>query len=159
MQNLFSFSLSFCPAHLFIFLFHPAAQKPFPAAHFPCAGPFSLPAQPVSLPFPPSLTDAWGPSVGSFSYPVHEPDSRVRTPRAARPDSAWPARQGPAPAYKSSTPRPPGNPKPQSSLRPRKTLDAAAAIVELRPSSNSAATPPFRHASAVFEPSRSSAPR
>ena len=64
MKRLFSFSFAFSPNRPnSFFLFHPAAQKPFPAAHFPCAGPFSLPAQPVSLPFPPSLTDVWDPLV------------------------------------------------------------------------------------------------
>ena len=140
--------LSFSPSS---FLFFSAARFPHAPAH--------LAAQPAPR-FPFLFSHRrMGPARRMLRLPrvVPRKDSpRVRFRAAVFPG---PARPGATPAPIKATPRPPGTLNPQPSLRPRKTLDAAAAIVELRPSSNSAAAPPFRHISAVFKPSRSSAPR
>jgi len=72
---------------------------------------------------------------------------------ARRPDSAWPARQGPAPYYKSNAPRPLEPPLNRSRrLSPSQNPSRAAAIVEFRLSSN---PPPFRSVPSTTSPLRS----
>ena len=85
MQNPFLFT---SPAHPFSFT--QAAQKTFPAAHFPCTGPFPRPwpnpAQRHTL--PPCLTARRAPPVGSVSLPrpsrtQAQSPTRSRTRRCA----------------------------------------------------------------------------
>ena len=72
---------------------------------------------------------------------------------ARRPDSAWPARQGPAPYYKSNAPRPLEPPLTRSRrLSPSQNPSRAAAIVEFRLSSNPS---PFRSVPSTTSPLQS----
>ena len=121
MQNPLLFS---SPAHPFSFT--QAAQKTFPAAHFPSNGPFPRPwpnpAQRHTL--PPCLTARRAPPVGSVSLPrpsrtQAQSPTRSRTRRRAPP---WPARQGSTPLFKRRpTPWAPSEPQPPPSS-PRQTL-------------------------------------
>ena len=98
----------------------PAGQKPPPPARFPFPS-----AQPVTPLFLSPLSPTRGTRPSSPSSGRAGTPPRVRAPLHAPSDSAWPARQGPAPYYKSNAPRP-LEPKTQSRSRYfRQTLASA----------------------------------
>jgi hypothetical protein len=122
-----SLSLSLSAQPILPFFFSLRSPDNFSPARSP--RPVSLAPAQLAAQFAPafpsllSLTRGTRPSSPS-SGRVGTP-SRVRAPLPAPSDSAWPARQGPAPCYKSNAPRP-LEPKTQSrSRRFRQTLASA----------------------------------
>jgi len=125
MQNPFLFT---SPAHPFSFT--QAAQKTFPAVHFPCTGPFLRPwpnpAQRHTL--PPCLTARRAPPVGSVSLPrpsrtQAQSPTRSRAPRRV---SLGPARPGASPAPIKGTLDPLEIPSPKPQPPSSRTLACAA---------------------------------
>ena len=145
MENHFSLSLSCRPTHLFLFLFHPAAQKLFPAGPFPASWP-----SPAQRPSPLPVSPPGGPRPSGSSPSPDRAGLKLESDPAARAAAPLLARTPRARVRPYiSAPRPPWNPKPE-----------AAAAAFTKPSSHChccarARSPPRRRSSDAF-PSTSS---
>ena len=123
MENPFSFSLSCRPTHLFLFLFHPAAQKLFPAGPFPASWP-----TPAQRPSPLPVSPPGGPRPSGSSPSPDRAGLKLESDSAARAAASplGPHAQAPDRPYKRN---------------PRLPLDlakpAAAALALANPSSQS----------------------
>ena len=137
MENHFSLSLSCRPTHLFLFLFHPAAQKLFPAGPFPASWP-----SPAQRPSPLPVSPPCRPRPSGSSPSPDRAGLKLESDPAAH-AAASPLGRTPRPSLRpyKRNPRPLETPNRSRSRRLRKNLARAAAIVE---TSRSFAAPPFR---------------